>query len=156
MQKSDVIEKAVELGFADIGFTTAEPFESQKEIFLSRKEEYSWLLTKGTDIFKGTDPKVFMPDAKSIVVLVDLYFKESYPAVLEGHFGRAYLDDDRETKGQLYQRIKAFRGFLRDNGINSRVPFNMPHRLSACRAGLGTFGKNNFFYSNKVDRKSVV
>jgi epoxyqueuosine reductase len=30
----------------------------------------------------------------------------------------------------------------------------MPHRLSATRAGLGTFGKNNFFYSNKLARKS--
>ncbi len=154
IQKSDVIEKAIELGFADIGFTTAEPFESQKEILLSRKDEYSWLLGKGTDIFHGTDPKIFMPDAKSIIVLIDLYFKESYPTILEGHFGRAYLDDDRATKGQLYQRIKAFRGYLRDNDISSRVPFNMPHRLSAVRSGLGTLGKNNFFYSNKVARQS--
>jgi len=147
MKKDELINKALELGFEDIGFTSAESFESQREILISRKEEYSWLLSKGTDIFKGVDPKYFMPDAKTIVVLIDVYFKESFPTELEGYFGRTYLDDDRMTKGQLYQRIKKFRGFLRDNGIDSKVPFNIPHRLSAARAGLGTFGKNNFFYS---------
>jgi len=154
MKKIEIINKAMELGFEDIGFTSVESFESQKEILNSRKDEYSWLLSEGTDIFNGVDPKFFMPDARTIVVLIEVYFKESFPTELEGHFGRTYLDDDRMTKGQLYQRIKKFRGFLRDNGIDSKVPFNMPHRLSAARAGLGTFGKNNFFYSNKVARKS--
>lgn len=154
MQKSDVINKAVELGFEDIGFTSIEPFDSQKEILKERKEEYAWACEKGIDLKKGLDPKNILPDGKSIIVLIDVYFKESFPTELQGHFGRVYLDDDRMTKGQLYQRIKAFRGFLRDNGINSRVPFNIPHRLTAARAGLGTFGKNNFLYSNKVARKS--
>lgn len=154
MQKEDIIRKAKELGFDDIGFTTAEPFETQQKIFLSRRDEYSWLISKGIDVFKGVDPKNLMRDAKTIIVLIDVYFKQSFPSILEGHFGRTYLDDDRMTKGQLYQRIKTFRGFLRENGIDSRVPFNIPHRLSAARAGLGTFGKNNFLYSNKVARKS--
>jgi len=154
MRKVELIKKAEELGFEDIGFTLAEPFDSQREILISRKEEYSWLVSKGTDVFKGIEPKNFMPDAKTIVVLIDVYFSKSFPTELEGHFGRTYLDDDRMTKGQLYQRIKKFRGFLRENGIESKVPFNMSHRLSAARAGLGTFGKNNFFYSNRVARKS--
>jgi epoxyqueuosine reductase len=152
--KEKIIERAHELGFEDIGFTTAEPFDSQKEILNSRKDEYSWLIKGGTQIFEGLDPKNILPDAKSIIVLIDLYFRESFPAGFEGDFGRAYLDDDRQTKGQLYQRIKSFRGFLLDNGIESKVPFNIPHRLSAARAGLGTFGKNNFLYSNNVARKS--
>ncbi|MEJ2068268.1 MAG: 4Fe-4S double cluster binding domain-containing protein, partial [Deltaproteobacteria bacterium] len=32
--------------------------------------------------------------------------------------------------------------------------FNLPHRLSAARAGLGTFGKNCLFYSRKAAKKS--
>jgi len=154
MQKNDVIKKAHELGFEDIGFTTVEPYDSQKEILISRKEEYAWACEKGIDLKKGLNPKNILHDAKSIIVLIDVYFKESFPTELEGHFGRVYLDDDRMTKGQLYNRIKAFRGYLRENHIESRAPFNIPHRLTAARAGLGTFGKNNFFYSNKVARKS--
>jgi len=154
MLKKEIINKALDLGFEDIGFTTAEPYPSQKEILLSRKEEYAWTPEKGLYLTYGLDPKNIMPDAKSIIVLIDVYFKESFPNYLEGHFGRAYLDDDRKTKGQLYQRIKAFRGFLRDNGISSRAPFNIPHRLTAARAGLGTFGKNNFLYSRKAALQS--
>ena len=154
MEKSEVIKKALELGFEDIGFTTMEPFESQKEILDSRKEEYAWALKAGIALIKGLDPKNILHDGKSIIVLIDVYFKEGFPSGLEGYFGRAYLDDDRMTKGQLYQRLKAFRSYLRDNGIDSRAPFNIPHRLTAARAGLGTFGKNNFLYSNRIARKS--
>ncbi|MFX1344088.1 MAG: epoxyqueuosine reductase [Promethearchaeota archaeon] len=154
MEKSEVIKKALELGFDDIGFTTMEPFESQKEILDSRKEEYSWAPKKGIQLIKGLDPKNILHDGKSIIILIDVYFKEAYPSALEGHFGRCYLDDDRITRGQLYQRIKLFRSYLRDNGIDSRAPFNIPHRLTAARAGLGTFGKNNFLYSNRIARKS--
>ena len=147
MEKSEVIKKALELGFEDIGFTTIEPFESQEEILNSRKEEYAWVVLGGFDLVKGLDPKNIMHNGKSIIVLIDVYFREAFPSGLEGYFGRAYLDDDRRTKGQLYQRIKQFRSFLRDNGIDSRAPFNIPHRLTSARAGLGTFGKNNFLYS---------
>ena len=154
MEKSEVVKKALELGFEDIGFTTMEPFESQKEILDSRKEEYAWALKAGIALIKGLDPKNILHDGKSIIVLIDVYFKEGFPSGLEGYFGRAYLDDDRMTKGQLYQRLKAFRSYLRDNGIDSRAPFNIPHRLTAARAGVGTFGKNNFLYSNRIARKS--
>ena len=36
LTKEEIIKKAHELGFEDIGFTTAEPFDSQKEILKER------------------------------------------------------------------------------------------------------------------------
>ncbi len=78
----------------------------------------------------------------------------AFPRVLEGHFGRCYLDDDRITKDGLSRRIKEFRAFLSDDGIASRIPFNLPHRLTAARSGLGTFGKNNLFYAKRAARGS--
>lgn len=152
LTKSQIIERAYELGFADVGFTTAEPFDSQKEVLNSRKEEYAWAAGSGLDLFLGTDPENVYPGTKSIIVLIEAYFQKSFPRSLEGKFGRCYLDDDRITKDGLSQRIKAFRGFLREHGIDSKVPFNIPHRLAAARAGLGTFGKNCLLYSNKVAR----
>jgi len=151
--KKDVIEQATQLGFEDIGFTTAAPFDSQREILESRREAYGKPVSL-LDLEGGTDPKSALPDAKSIIVLVEEYFKESFPPVMEAHFGRCYMDDDRVTKDGMSRRIKALRSFLRENGIDSKVPFNMPHRLSAARAGLGSFGKNNFFYSRKLGAKS--
>jgi epoxyqueuosine reductase len=154
LTKQDIIAEANRLKFADIGFTNAEPFASQKEYLLARQEEYGWAEQAGLNLIAGTDPHNILPDAKSIIVLLESYFEESFSPQMERHFGRCYLDDDRITKDRLALKIKAFRKFLQTNGVDSRVPFNLPHRLSAARAGLGTFGKNCLFYSRHVARQS--
>jgi len=150
LSREEVIAKAVECGFEDTGFTTAEPFDSQRALLEERSEEYGWAMRSGLDLIAGIDPRNILPGAKSIVVLVEAYFREAFPALLERHFGRCYLDDDRMLGNRLEKRVKAFRTFLRDHGIDSKVPFHLPHRLAAARAGLGTFGKNCLFYSRKV------
>jgi len=152
LTRETVIERGRELGFEDVGFTTAEPFVEHKALLLEMRAEYAWAEAVGLELVNGTDPRAIMPEAQTIIVLMEVYFRQSYPRSLEGHFGRCYLDDDRVTHDGLYQRIKAFRGFLRDHGINSKVPFNLPHRVAAARAGMGTFGKNCLFYSNSVAR----
>ncbi len=148
--KNEIIEKAYECGFGDIGFTTADPFDSQRELLQERRKEYAWANQMGLDLIAGTDPKQIFQDAKTIIVLMEVYFKEAFPASLEKHFGRCYLDDDRIIKDDLAKRTRAFRSFLKENDIESKVPFNLPHRLAAARSGMGTFGKNCLFYSNKV------
>ena len=150
ISRSDVINKALELGFADIGFTTSEPFDMQKGLLLERQDEYGWVGRMGLDLIAGTDPKNILTDAASIIVLIESYFREAFPSRMERHFGRCYLDDDRVTKDGLAIRIKAFRSFLTQDGIDSKVPFHLPHRVAAARAGLGTFGKNTLFYSRKA------
>ncbi len=150
LSREEVIAKAVECGFEDTGFTTAEPFDAQRAILEERREEYGWASAAGLELIAGTDPRNILPGAKSIIVLVEAYFREAFPASLERHFGRCYLDDDRVLGNRLGKRVKAFRSFLRDHGIDSKVPFHLPHRLSAARAGLGTFGKNCLFYSRRV------
>ncbi|HMK77210.1 MAG TPA: 4Fe-4S double cluster binding domain-containing protein [Thermodesulfobacteriota bacterium] len=150
IRKNDIIEKAYACGFGDIGFTTADSFDSQRELLQERQKEYAWAYQMGLDLIAGTDPKQIFQDAKSIIVLMEVYFNEAFPSSMEKHFGRCYLDDDRMAKDGLAKRIKAFRSFLKENGIESKVPFNLPHRLAAARSGMGTFGKNCLFYSNKV------
>ena len=152
--KSDIIKAAYEYGFEDVGFTSADPFLDHKQLLLDRREEYEWTETVGLELLKGTDPTTIIANAKTVIVLMEVYFKKSYPRSIEENFGRCYLDDDRVTHDGLSQRIKAFRSFLRNNGIDSKVPFNLPHRVAAARAGMGTFGKNCLFYSNKVARES--
>lgn len=152
--EKEVIRKAHALGFEDVGFTTAEPFEFQREVLREREEGYAPLAKIGLDLVAGTDPKNALADAKAIIVLMENYFRESFPRSLEGKFGRCYQDDDRMTKDGLSTRVKAFRAWLRDAGIDSKVPFNLSQRLAAARAGMGDFGKNCFFYSRTVARKS--
>ena len=153
LSRNEIIEKARELDFADIGFTSAEPFESQRKILEERKREYAWTKAAGLDLMAGTDPKNVLPEAQSIIVLIELYFRKSYPRDMEPFFGRFYMDDDRVTQDRLTTRLKAFRSFLSQNGLKSKIPMNLPHRLAAARAGLGTFGNNCLLYSNSVARK---
>ena len=154
VSKQEIIEQAKKAGFRDIGITTAEPFEDHKKVLSSRQEEYGWADTVGLDLQNGTDPRIILPSARSVIVLIESYFDEAFPHRMESHFGRCYLDDDRVTRDGLAKKIKAFRSFLRENGIDSKVPFNLPHRAAAARAGLGTFGKNCLLYSNRVARQS--
>jgi epoxyqueuosine reductase len=154
LTKQDIVAEARRLKFADIGFTGAEPFMSQKEYLLAHQEEYGWAEAVGLGLLAGTDPKNILPSAKSIIVVLESYFEEAFPLQMECHFGRCYLDDDRVIKDGLALKIKAFRNFLRENGVDSKVPFNLPHRLSAARAGLGTFGNNCVFYARRVVRGS--
>lgn len=154
LSKTVIIERARDLGFDDIGFAAADPFESQGEILKARGESYAWASEKGLDLARGTDPRNVYPEARSIIVLIENYFRQAFPRPLEGKFGRCYLDDDRITKDGLALRVKAFRDFLRAGGIESKAPLNIPHRLSAARAGLGTFGKNCLLYANRAARQS--
>ena len=141
LTKEQIIGEALRLGFDDVGFTSAEPFDSHKEILLSRLELYDWCIDKGINLIQGTDPQAVWPQCRSIIVLIENYHRQSFPASMLGKFGRCYMDDDRVTKDGVSKRIKAFRSFLRENSIDSRVPFNVPQRLAAARAVLGTLGK---------------
>jgi len=154
LTKGSIIDEALRLGFEDVGFTTAETFSAHKEYLQNHQEEYGWTEKVGLGLINGTDPKAIMPAAKSIIVLVHDYFREAFPSALESHFGRFYLDDDRVTKDGLALRIKVFRNFLRNDGIDSMVPFDLPHRPAAARAGMGTMGKNALFYSRRASRMS--
>ena len=111
--REEIIEKAYEIGFVDIGFTTIEPFTSQIEVLNSRKEEYAWAI-KSLKLMDGINPRKIFPSGKSIIVLVASYFKKAFPKSLESHFGRCYLDDDRITKDGLSRQVKAFRVFCLD------------------------------------------
>ena len=154
LTKKDIIAEAKRLGFADIGFTGAEPFVSQKEYLLEHQEQYGWIEKAGFSLLAGTDPRNILPEAKSIIVLLESYFEKSFPPRMERHFGRCYHDDDRVTKSGLALKVKAFRQFLSENKVDSKVPPHLPHRLSAARAGLGTLGNNCIFYARRVARGS--
>lgn len=150
--KDDIIRHSKELDFGDIGFTDTAPFNKQKELLMERSKEYAWTKDQGIDLLNGTDPSNTLSDGKTIIVLLEPYFRKAFPRSMEGYFGRCYLDDDRVTKDGLAKRIKAFRTFLSNAGINSKLSFSLPHRVTAARAGLGSFGKNCFFYAHNVAR----
>lgn len=154
LTRSAIEDAARSLGFDDLGITTAEPFDDHRRFLEAHRETYGWAEAAGLPLAAGTDPRESLPGARSIVVLMEVYFREAYPRWMESHFGRCYLDDDRVTKDGLTRRIKAFRTFLRQHGVDSKVPFHLPHRMAAARAGMGTFGFNCLFYAARAARQS--
>ncbi len=150
LTKQEIIEKSIDLGFGDIGFTNAEPLLSQKEILKDRIQDYDWVIKANTDLSKGFNPKEILPGAKSIIVLIEPYFRETFPPVLEKYFGRCYLDDDRILRKRSVRRIINFLKYLSSNGIKCDTANNMCDKLPAAKAGLGTFGRNSLFFAKNV------
>ena len=83
LTQQQIIDRAHELNFEDIGVTRAEPFESQRRILTERHESYAWAMNGGLDLISGTDPQNILPGAKSIFVLMEVYFREAYPHSME-------------------------------------------------------------------------
>ena len=59
IRKNDIIEKAYECGFGDIGFTTADPFDSQRELLQERQREYAWAHQMGWILLQEPTPNRF-------------------------------------------------------------------------------------------------
>jgi epoxyqueuosine reductase len=149
LNKIEVIEKSWELGFDEIGFTTAGPFQSQKEVLLERQEAYNHFERKNFSLIKGADPPNILPEAKSIIVLVHWFLKESFHPFMEAHFGKFYIDEDRIFKKEMIGQVVRFVEYLCKNGINAMASRELPHRACAGRAGIGNVGKNCIMYSRK-------
>lgn len=152
--RQNIIDKAKELGFEDIGFTGAEPFTSQLEFLRNPDARYGWTENIGLTLEKNTDPAAVLEGAKSVIVLLHSYLQRAVPVTLSGNFGRCYLNDDRVTKDGLALRVKAFRNYLKENGVNSKLSTSMPDKLAAARSGVGTFGKNCLLYASRGALKS--
>ncbi|PKL18194.1 MAG: epoxyqueuosine reductase [Spirochaetae bacterium HGW-Spirochaetae-5] len=154
ISRADIIAKAEEIGFEDIGFTGIEPFTSQLEFLRNPDARYGWTEKIGLTLEKNTDPLIVLEDGKSLIVLLHSYLQSAIPVSLMGNFGRCYLNDDRVTRDGLALRVKEFRIFLKENGINSKLSPAMPDKLAAARAGVGTFGKNCLLYASRGALKS--
>lgn len=141
--------KAYELGFAKVGFAPAEDFTEYAEEFESRIEDYKFLLGGEIDPLKGAHLKAFMPEGKSIIALVWDYSKTAYPDKLSDSFGRAYLSQSYLPKDDMLHgaRLKLFVDYLKTLGLNVAEKLHMPERYACAKAGVVTYGKNNFAYA---------
>lgn len=151
--KVELKSKALEIGFADAGITGVEPFTSQLD-YIDIDDRYKWTEKLGINLIAGIDPHNILENSRSLIVLLFSYYNNAIPVSLEKHYGRCYLNDDRVTKDGLAVMVKEFRGFLRDNGINTKLGSGMPDKLSAMRAGIGTAGRNTLLYASKSAGKS--
>jgi epoxyqueuosine reductase len=139
---------ALESGYADCGITSVEPFtrfedavRKHMDLFPEAKDHYEAMLYR-------TDPRVRSPWARSIVVCVMHYGKYIIPPQVEGKIGRHYLFDRRYEGCPDHEIPKKFKQGLQELGMRVKKG-GTPDRWAGVRAGVATFGKNSFVFTDK-------
>lgn len=144
-------EKALELGYVKCGVTTLDPFPEYDEELSSRK---------GYERFAGggLNGQVTLPegaeDAKCVISCIDSFAEWEFPSELTPYIARAYQSKlyGGVAPGLNAQKHVEFLEYLHEQGIrtfNAPNFMQMPDRAIAARAGLISYGRNNFAYSGK-------
>lgn len=151
--------QALELGFSEVGITTADDFDEYDELVRSRPDYALWTdpeSARNPNLSKGSFPKKIWPQAKSIISLIYAYGHTDFPDELTPYIGRAYLSRSYVPLSSNINgvRVNAFKDYLRTLGIgvysdggrldDTNQMADLPDRQVARRAGTAHFGKNNF------------
>ena len=151
---SEIKEFALDLGYSKVGVTTAEGFHDHVETVLARREHYGFFIDDERRNFTGgADPATgLMPSAKSVISLAFDYVNCSFPENLLSSVGRVYLARCYLTPEVRINgsRLKLFKDFLHGKGCRIGEGITTPDRRAGARAGVSTFGRNNFAYVDGI------
>lgn len=156
-EKKDVTRqikmKSLELGFAKVGVTTADDFTDYEKTLMERPDYAPWVKTEEAHfIGLGARPRKFFPNGKSIICTAygygDIVFPEELSKYVSyGYLSRAYNPLKNSSCGI---RVEAFKDFLKSLGCNIyEGEIHIPARIASARAGIITYGKNNFAYTDE-------
>ncbi len=147
----EIKDFALDLGYHDVGVTTADEFPWYADELRSRYSSYDYLIESPLKPLEGTNPRGVMPEAKSIICTVYDYSREGFPAELVGSIGRLYQSRSYNQSSSRINgaRRQLFIDYLQKRGMKTLhgPEFNVPERLAAARAGVTTYGRNNFAYA---------
>ncbi len=140
---------ALDIGYHAVGITTADPFDDHVAEVTSRSTMYDFYSLDPRKFMEGALVKKMMPQACSIICMVLDYARTDFPVELVGKIGRIY---QARCYGPAPDRINGARyglmvKFLEKLGAKIGKGFIIPERRAAARAGVITFGKNNFAYA---------
>lgn len=143
--------RALDLGFAKVGITTAEDFTDYIDEIINRAPNYDEWVARPKSMIAGARPHQYMPDAKSIVCVVYDYSNVQYPQKLTASVGRAYLSRSYSPLPDSLNgmRAQAFQDYLIKLGCKiDNSGTTLPLRASCARAGIISYGRNNFAYAD--------
>lgn len=138
--------KALELGFHSVGITTADDFTAHTETLAERMPDYAMFKKR---LEPGAKIHDIHPEAKSIICMTWDFSKIAYPEQLRRSVGRAYLSRGYVPKPDTMNgiRVREFHSYLRSLGCSVYDDVEPPARMACARAGITTFGANNFAYA---------
>lgn len=149
---SDIKEFALDLGYNHVGITSADDFSDHIEEIQSRGAIYDFYVEDPRQFLKGAQPKKIMPSARSIISLALDYSQRAFPESLLGKIGRIYQARCYNAPPHRINgaRYRLMLDFLEKSRCETGRGIFVPERRAAARAGVATFGKNNFAYAKKI------
>lgn len=147
--KDRIKTRAKELGFCKIGFTTMEDLPRVSEEAMRR--DYPDFLQSIAE--HGAHPKQIAPDARSIIILAYDFSEIAFPKNMLPHVGRVYLSHSfiPQEGSPARERLTAFEAYLTEEGVDFEPDrIELMIRPAALRAGVASFGRNNFSYVDGI------
>lgn len=159
MTKAEKIKrKGYELGFSRVGITTADDFDDFLEEILSREDYEIWTSDDRVKyvgrcyLSEAARPRSYYPQGQSIICATLGYSQYVYPEKMSAHVARAYLARGYTPQKEDIAGIREeeFKRFIRSLGIGLYEGISeVPQRAACARAGIITYGKNNFAYTKE-------
>ncbi len=148
----DIKDFALDIGYHHVGITSADSFTDHIEEVRSRGAIYDFYVEDPRQLLQGAEPKSIMPSARSIISMTWDYAQKAFPQSLLGTIGRiyqarCYYAPRHRINGARY---KLMSDFLERAGCEVGKGILVPERRTGARAGITTFGKNNFAYGKKT------
>jgi len=149
---TQIKEFALDLGYSKVGIIPADSFPEYIANLTNRQEMYSFYIKGPARPLVGAEPRALMPTAKSIITTVYDYSQKNFPKELTGKIGRIYQARCYNAPPERINgaRPQLMREFLRKLGCEVGEKISLPERLVAAKAGIVTYGKNNFAYAEGI------
>ena len=154
----EIKEFALDLGYSKVGITTADDFTEYVDDLRSRGAYYDFFANDPRDPLRCAKIREVAPSARSIVVVVWDYMQKAFPDALLDRVGRVYqarcyIEPPHRINGA---RLQLMKNFLQEKGCGLCGDFIVPDRWAAARAGVASFGRNNFAYADGVGSFIII
>ena len=142
MTEQKIKEKAAKLGYLGCGIIPVNSFEEYTRALDERVKAFP----ASKELYEPLYSFAKQPDnAKSIIVCTQRFNKYKPVESLKGLVGKCYQYDPRIPYSYEHRAQLEFEAYLKTLGITI-IETPVPVRWAAVKAGLGKFGRNNFFY----------
>jgi epoxyqueuosine reductase len=148
MKSRDIKEYGLKIGYHKVGITSVGSLSGYLDEVASRGDEYDYFQKMLTKPIQKS-----MPEAKSVIVLVLDYYQNEFPEALTQMIGKCYLSRCYDPMAGTfeYSRLQLMKDYLSEKGVKAAYgSLNVPARWAAAQAGVTTFGRNNFAYTDDI------
>jgi epoxyqueuosine reductase len=142
----EIKEFALDLGYSRVGITSADDFTEHIADLESRGPMYDFFRGAAQKPLDCARPRRFIPEARSIIVLVWDYAQTAFPESLAGRIGRVFQARCYNAPPHRIHgaRLQLMKDFLTAKGCAVGGGLLLPERWAGARAGVTTFGRNTF------------